>query len=401
MKKLITTLVAVCIMYGVSAQGIEFFHGTYEEALKKAQTEKKQIFVDVYTSWCGPCKMMAKNVFPDKKVGAYFNAHFVCLQLDAEKETGHVFFQHYKANGFPSFFWLNAQGKLLDVQCGYTEPDRFLELARAAETSDLARRLEEGEKRWANGERTPELVNEYVIENLGRVNAERVKPLILEYLEGLNDIQLKQEENYRIMRMFMREAGDHFIFRTLLNYAEVYQQYEKNYAFWINMYRMVVRSGILLRNNPEKYRKYLHFLENLESPLASMYCEILNMEYRLFQKDFSAGIPEATAIIAKYEEEHPYLSGQFLYTLIITGYYQEQTTDEKLADQVIAWSDKALQVIPSKENLLYLAASYARKENYKKAYELMTGEPFFPEPILSNALYKYLNLPVVHRQYLK
>lgn len=54
---------------GVFAQGIEFFHGTYEEVLQKARAEGKQIFVDVYTSWCGPCKMMAKNVLPVRTWG--------------------------------------------------------------------------------------------------------------------------------------------------------------------------------------------------------------------------------------------------------------------------------------------------------------------------------------------
>ena len=62
---------------------------------------------------------------------------------------------------------------------------------------------------------------------------------------------------------------------------------------------------------------------------------------------------------------------------------------------------QALKTIPSKENLLYLSVAYARKGDYKKAFELMAGEPFFPSPVLSNSLYKYLNLPVFHRDYIK
>lgn len=63
MKRVLALLYfGVLAMGSIYAQGIEFFHGTYEEALQKARAEGKQIFVDVYTSWCGPCKMMAKNV---------------------------------------------------------------------------------------------------------------------------------------------------------------------------------------------------------------------------------------------------------------------------------------------------------------------------------------------------
>lgn len=401
MRKLLLILVGIWISMSVSAQGIEFFHGTFEEAMKKARTQNKKIFVDVYTSWCGPCKMMAKNVFPDEKVGKYYKDRFVCLKLDAEKESGHGFFKNYKANGYPSFFWLNADGKLLDVHVGYVEADRFLEITGVAETSDLNWRLEEGQKRWSEGERTPELVDEYLLGVMSRVKPDEVKPLMMQYLKGLPEEQLLKKENYLFLRMFMREAGDNFVFRTLMKYADVYQQYEKNYDFWINMYRMAVRSGIIYRSEPEKYREYLGFLTGLKLSLADMYHEILGVEYNLFLKDFSVAIPDAMATVSKYEKEHPYLAGQFLYTLIIAGFYQEPSVDEKLADQVIVMADKALKVLPSKENLLYLSVAYARKGDYKKAYQLMASEPFFSEPMLSNALYKYLDLPVFHREYMK
>lgn len=87
MKRTILISLCCCLtVFGATGQGINFFRGSFEEALKKAQQENKQIFVDVYTSWCGPCKMMAKEVFTRSDVGSFFNTHFVSLQLDAEKE---------------------------------------------------------------------------------------------------------------------------------------------------------------------------------------------------------------------------------------------------------------------------------------------------------------------------
>lgn len=401
MKRLLLIFIGSWMALAVSAQGIEFFHGTYDEALEKARTGNKQIFVDVYTSWCGPCKKMAKEVFTLPEVGTYFNEHFICLQLDAEKQKEHPFFQKYQVSAFPSFFWLDAQGRLQDTHVGYIDAEKFLALAAVAGKSDLNKRLEEGEKRWEGGERTLELIQSYVLEVLGKVHPERVKPRIEEYLKGLSEEQLKAEENYRLLRMFMREAGDNLSFRTLIKNAETYQQYEEGYTFWINMYRMVVRSGIIYRSEPQKYQNYLLLLQSIHSPLADMYREILQMEYALFQKDFKKGIPEATALITKYKKEHSYLAGQFFYTLIIAGFFEEKDIDSELADQVIDMADKALHAVPSKENLLYLSAAYAKKGDYKKAYEIMASEPFFPAPVLSNALYKHLGLPVFHREYLK
>lgn len=66
--------------------GISFEHSSWEDILKKAKEENKLIFIDAYTTWCGPCKMMARNVFTDAEVGTFFNQNFINVKLDMEKE---------------------------------------------------------------------------------------------------------------------------------------------------------------------------------------------------------------------------------------------------------------------------------------------------------------------------
>ena len=72
--------------FQLKAQGIEFFKGTWEEALAEASAKEKLIFVDAYAVWCGPCKRMAKNVFTQDKVGEFFNKNFVNMKIDMEKK---------------------------------------------------------------------------------------------------------------------------------------------------------------------------------------------------------------------------------------------------------------------------------------------------------------------------
>ena len=75
---------AVCAL-SVSAQ-TDFRHIDLNEALATAKKEKKLVFVDFYTDWCGPCKKMASETFPDKTLGDFMNKKFVCIKLNAEKE---------------------------------------------------------------------------------------------------------------------------------------------------------------------------------------------------------------------------------------------------------------------------------------------------------------------------
>lgn len=70
MKKIILLLpfiLVICII--CHAQGVKFESGTWSEMLAKAKAENKTIFIDVYTKWCGPCKHVSENVFPQEKLG--------------------------------------------------------------------------------------------------------------------------------------------------------------------------------------------------------------------------------------------------------------------------------------------------------------------------------------------
>jgi len=143
-----------------SAQGIEFFHGTWAEALEKAQAEERLIFVDAYASWCGPCKRMSAQTFPDPKAGEYFNANFVNLKIDMEKPENAEFAQKYPVNSYPTLFFIDATGKIVMKEIGGKNVEQLLETGKKALGKND--KSQDYEKKYLDGDRDPKMLFDYV-----------------------------------------------------------------------------------------------------------------------------------------------------------------------------------------------------------------------------------------------
>ncbi len=114
----------------VNDAGIKFFEGSFNDAKAKAKAENKLIFMDAYTSWCGPCKMMKKNTFPDALVGKLFNEKFVSVAYDMEVGEGVDLAELYQVQGYPTLLFLDAEGKVLKNELGYRDPAGLMALGQ-------------------------------------------------------------------------------------------------------------------------------------------------------------------------------------------------------------------------------------------------------------------------------
>ena len=111
----------------VNKEGMKFENLSFAEVLKKAKQENKLVFLDCYTTWCGPCKKMSNQVFPLKAVGDFMNARFVNVKIDMETEEGRELGKRYGVKSFPTMFLLNAEGEVLSQIVGAQSPDVFVE----------------------------------------------------------------------------------------------------------------------------------------------------------------------------------------------------------------------------------------------------------------------------------
>lgn len=212
-------------MAAVATAQTDFRKLTYAEALQAAKAERKQVFVDFFTTWCGPCKLMAREVFPTKTVGDYMNAHFVSLQIDAEKGEGVALAQRFKVRAYPTFVIINADDTEAARTEGYRPADQFVsELERALNPEMTPGKIR---ARYEGGDRSAEAVKNYAAllrDELGqtrmtheqyKAKSDSITTLVMGYFNGLSDQQKVAPENGFIYRTYADDsespAGAYFI----------------------------------------------------------------------------------------------------------------------------------------------------------------------------------------------
>lgn len=132
-------------------KGISFTQDrTWAQVKEKAKKEKKHIFIDVYATWCVPCKMMDNNVYSSAVVGNYFDSNYVSLKLQMDRtpkdsqeiKNWYTFADSIKTKhnipAYPTFLFLSADGDLMYRSSGYKPVMDFLNDASSAIRSNAS-----------------------------------------------------------------------------------------------------------------------------------------------------------------------------------------------------------------------------------------------------------------------
>ena len=113
--------------------GVQFVQSeTLTAVLERAERENKLVFVDFYTTWCTPCKLMDKDVFPDKTIGKFFKKHFISYKVDAEKGNGVNLAVVFEVSVYPTLLFLNEKGRVLESKQGAAYHTELMEMANRA-----------------------------------------------------------------------------------------------------------------------------------------------------------------------------------------------------------------------------------------------------------------------------
>ena len=167
-KSTFLTILFSFLTYSVAtAQGIRFDTTDWKSIVSRAKTEKKMIFVDFYTTWCGPCKRLEKEVFTLPEVGSKFNSSFVNARIDAEKGEGIELAARFGISAYPSSVFIKADDESLVYKTvGFLPANKYLTETDAALDARVKDPFAEMEFEYQKGNRTIAFLTKMISEKM-------------------------------------------------------------------------------------------------------------------------------------------------------------------------------------------------------------------------------------------
>lgn len=295
MKNQFTIITLFIFSISAFSQGIQFEHGTWKEVLQKAQQTNKPIFIDVYTSWCGPCKKMSKDIFPLTEVGTVYNANFICYQIDAEKGDGIEIAKKYEVKSYPTYLFLKYDGTLFSRSMGSMEAEKFIAVSKTA-IADMndPKSIAMWEKEYVEKKNDPAFLLNYMnkLSKLGKSTTQ----LFDEYLSLLSKDQRVSD---KIIEIYHKESHNISInslaFKNLQDNATLFLPKLGGYVY-IMMSSVIDNSFCEACNskNEELLQQVVDANEKLPKTLLTKQKEEFYMNYYKKTNDIDKYITNAT-----------------------------------------------------------------------------------------------------------
>jgi thioredoxin-related protein len=163
-----------------------------EAMQKKASDQMLMLFVDVYATWCGPCKMMDQQVYTDPAVADYMNTHFVNVRLDGESEYGMQYVTEQQLEGYPTMYVFSDEGERISNILGFKPAEELV--ASLKTTLEGYQSVKKYRALHAQGNLEAEAFADYiaVVRKMG--NPEQADLLADEYMEEVMDPKLSDND---------------------------------------------------------------------------------------------------------------------------------------------------------------------------------------------------------------
>ncbi len=197
MKKTFTSILLFLTTLSTQAQEINFEKGTWKETVAKAKAQNKPIFIDFFTTWCGPCKLLEQKVYSKPEVIQKMNANFINFKIDAEKGEGPDLARRYEVSAYPYLVWADKNQNILLTDAGYMPAGEFMKSVDNALNQYKEGRLEDYENQYRAGKRDVAFMADFINKRHAMVMDNR--DLIEQYLLAIPPTEQISEKTLKLL----------------------------------------------------------------------------------------------------------------------------------------------------------------------------------------------------------
>ncbi len=342
--------------------GMTFVEKPFAELLAQAKQENKVIFIDAYTTWCGPCKMMAAKVFPLEEVGKVYNKRFINAKFDMEKGEGPGLARRYSVMAYPTYLFVDGNGDIVHKGIGYIPQDAFLALADAATGENSLGAMN---KRYDDGERSAEFMKTYAEVLTGVYEEEKAGKVAAEYLDSQEDWSSPET-----MELLLANPGDLGGKRMnyLLNNADAAMKAAGAGQFVMTMQRSIITGYMKekgLRTLPKAADLAPVYKEH-GGKMSQRLIDHFDMLHAEQTRDDEAYLPAAIKYYDTYGSDNAMELNSIAWTIF------ESSDDQQQLKKALGWAKKSVEMDPGYANMDTLAWLYNKTGNKAKAKETAT-----------------------------
>lgn len=366
------------------ANGIEFVHDkSFQEILDMARMQNKLVFMDCYTTWCGPCKRLAALVFPDSAVGAYFNEHFINTKFDMEKDEGVTIAAKYGIRAYPTLLWIDGKGEVVHKVVGGLDAAGLIQ--NGIKAGDPAPGILAGMyKQYNSGNRDINFLSDFV--NGMNNGGENYDNVFKEYVSKLEVKDLEDPKHSKTVFNLTKDINSPGIDYVLKNKTHLTGLLgAEAYNAKITQVGTKAVDDAARTKNAALFNEGLSLIKNNNTEDAAQKVLSLSLDYYSRTNDWTNYDKSATAYIKKYAARNATVLNDVAWT------YYLNITDKALLTKASKWAYEALNADNKYTyNLTYAYLLY-KLENLKEAekacdYAIIRANEENVQPVSAQAL---------------